>query len=181
MIGLGAVLVRGRMDQARPADAIVVLGAAQYAGRPSPVLRARLDHGIALFKQGMAPRLILTGGRGKGDTTTEAAVGRRYAIRQGVPASAILLEDVGRTTDESMHGVAAIMHEAGVRRVVLVSDRFHLLRLDILARRHGLTAWTSPTRTSPIEGNTVEAWQYVIAESMKVPAALLLVEVGGKR
>src|SRR5687767_436646 len=113
MIGLGAVLVRGRMDHARPADAIVVLGAAQYAGRPSPVLRARLDHGIALYNKGMPPRLILTGGKSKGDTTTEAAVDRRYAIKRGVPASAILLEDTGTTTDESMHGVAALMHEAG--------------------------------------------------------------------
>ena len=181
LFGLGAVLVRGRMDQARPADAIVVLGAAQYAGRPSPVLKARLDHGIALFKKGLAPRLILTGGRGVGDTTTEAAVGRRYAIKHGVPASAILIEDVGRTTDESMDGVAAIMRKAGLRRAVLVSDPFHMLRLDILARRHGITAWTSPTRTSPIEANSVETWQYVLAESMKVPAALLLTEVGAKK
>ena len=181
LVGLGGVLVRGRMDQARPADAIVVLGAAQYAGRPSPVLKARLDHGIALFKKGMAPRLILTGGKGEGDTTTEAAVGRRYAMRHGVPASAILLEDVGRTTDESMHGVAAIMHDAGVKRALLVSDRVHMLRLDILARRHGITAWTSPTRTSPIERNTMETWEYVIAESMKVPAALVMTEIGGNQ
>jgi uncharacterized SAM-binding protein YcdF (DUF218 family) len=181
LVALGAVLVRGRIDQARPADAIVVLGAAQYDGRPSPVLRARLDHGIALFKRGLAPRLILTGGRGIGDTTTEAAVGRRYAIKRGVPSSAILLEAAGRTTDESMDGVAAIMHEAGVRRAVLVSDPFHMLRLDILARRHGITAWTSPTRTSPIEANTVETWQYVLAESMKVPAALMLTELGARQ
>ena len=178
MVGLGAVLVRGRVDQARPADAIVVLGAAQYDGRPSPVLRARLDHGIALYKRGLAPRLIVTGGRGIGDTTTEAAVGRRYAIRHGVPASAILVEDEGRTTDESMGGVATLMRDAGVRRAVLVSDPFHMLRLDILARRHGITAWTSPTRTSPIEANSAEAWQYVLAESMKVPAALVLTEMG---
>jgi|SRR5690349_18447189 len=177
LVGLGAVVVRGRMDQARPADAIVVLGAAQYDGRPSPVLRARLDHGISLYKRGLAPRFIVTGGRGTGDTTTEAAVGRRYAMKRGVPASAILVEDVGRTTDESLHGVAALMREAGVRRALLVSDPFHMLRLDILARRHGITAWTSPTRTSPIEANTMETWQYVLAESMKVPAALVMTEM----
>ena len=176
LVGLGAVLVRGRIDPARPAAAIVVLGAAQYDGRPSPVLKARLDHGIGLFKRGLAPRFIVTGGRGIGDTTTEAAVGRRYAIKHGVPATAILVEDVGRTTDESMDGVAALMREAGVHRAVLVSDGFHMLRLDILARRHGITAWTSPTRTSPIEANTAETWQYVLAESMKVPAALLMTE-----
>jgi uncharacterized SAM-binding protein YcdF (DUF218 family) len=180
MIGLGAVLVRGRIDQARPADAIVVLGAAQYQGKPSPVLKARLDHGIALYKKGLAPRLILTGGRGVGDTTTEAAVGRRYAMRRGVPARAILVEDVGRTTDESLEGVAALMNVAGVHRAVLVSDPFHMLRLDILARRHGIAAWTSPTRTSPIEANPGQAWEYVLAESMKVPAALVLTEMGSK-
>ena len=181
LVGLGAVLVRGRMDEARPADAIVVLGAAQYDGRPSPVLKARLDHGIALYERGLAPKLIVTGGRGVGDTTTEAAVGRRYAIRHGVPARAILVEDVGRTTNESMDGVAEIMRRWGMRRAVLVSDPFHMLRLDILARRHGITAWTSPTRTSPIEANTLEAWQYMLAESMKVPAALLPIELGPSR
>jgi uncharacterized SAM-binding protein YcdF (DUF218 family) len=181
LIGLGAVLVRGRMDQARPADAIVVLGAAQYDGRPSPVLKARLDHGIALWKRGIAPRFVVTGGRGVGDTTTEAAVGRRYAMRQGVPARAILVEDVGRTTDESMRGVASLLRDAGVRRAVLVSDPFHMLRLDILARRHGITAWTSPTRTSPIDANAGAAWQYVLAESMKVPAALVMTEIGAKQ
>ena len=167
----------GNRDDRRAADAIVVLGAAQYDGRPSPVLRARLDHGISLYKRGLAPRFIVTGGRGTGDTTTEAAVGRRYAMKRGVPASAILVEDVGRTTDESLHGVAALMREAGVRRALLVSDPFHMLRLDILARRHGITAWTSPTRTSPIEANTMETWQYVLAESMKVPAALVMTEM----
>src|SRR5215213_11866125 len=89
---MAAVLFFAWIDQARPADAIVVLGAAQYVGRPSPVLRARLDHGIDLWKRGMAAQLIVTGGTGPGDTTSEAAVGRRYAIKQGVPASAILLE-----------------------------------------------------------------------------------------
>ena len=181
LVGFVGVVVRSRIDQARPADAIVVLGAAQYDGKPSPVLRARLDHGIALFRQGLAPRLLVTGGRGEGDTTTEAAVGRRYAMRHGVPSRAILVEDVGRTTDESMDGVARLMREHRLRHAVLVSDPFHMLRLDILARRHGIRAWTSPTRTSPIGTSSAEAWQYMLAESMKVPAALVLTEMGGHR
>src|SRR5919197_161074 len=85
-----------------PAGAIVVLGAAQYVGRPSPVLRARLDHALALWRRGLAPRLILTGGTGVGDTTSEAAVGRRYVLRRGVPEQAVITENRGKTTRESM-------------------------------------------------------------------------------
>src|SRR5215213_5755184 len=100
------VLLWSTRDDARPASAIVVLGAAQYVGRPSPVLRARLDHGIALYKRGLAPRLVLTGGSGPGDTTSEAAVSRRYAMKQGVPDSAILLETEGHTSSESLRAAA---------------------------------------------------------------------------
>src|SRR6187551_3218835 len=123
---LGAVLAWERHDQSRPAGAIVVLGAAQYVGRPSPVLRARLDHAIALWHQGMAPLLIVTGGRGTGDTTTEAAVGQRYAVQRGIPASAILLETEGRTTSQSMAGIAALMGTQGRKDVLMVSDPFHM-------------------------------------------------------
>src|SRR3954454_6465989 len=89
---LGAVLAWERHDQSRPVGAIVVLGAAQYVGHPSPVLRARLDHAIALWRRNLAPKFIVTGGTGIGDTTSEAAVSRRYCIRNGVPSDAILLE-----------------------------------------------------------------------------------------
>ena len=95
---MAAVLFFSSIDQARPAESIVVLGAAQYDGRPSPVLRARLDHGIELYNHGMGRVLVLTGGRGYGDTTTEADVGRAYARKHGVPDTAILLENTGRTT-----------------------------------------------------------------------------------
>src|SRR5690606_23574087 len=167
-----AVWVWGRRDAARPSDAIVVLGAAQYSGRPSPVLKARLDHGIALWKEGIAPVLVLTGGTGDGDTTSEAAVGRRYAMRAGVPLDAILVEAQGRTTVESLRAVAAMAEQHEFRSVVLVSDPFHMLRVHLLARRYGLDATTSPTRTSPISERS--EWSYVIGESVKVPATLLL-------
>ena len=112
---LAAVVLAAHRDGAarlaEPAAAIIVLGAAQYDGRPSPVLRARLDHGIALWRAGRAPRLIVTGGSRAGDRTTEAAVGRRYAMRHGVPDSAILLESEGRTTSESLRAASAIMRE----------------------------------------------------------------------
>ena len=168
------VVVWGGRDEAQPADAIVVLGAAHYVGRPSPVLKARLDHAITLYHRGLAPRLVLTGGVGDGDTTSEAAVGRRYAYRRGVPPKALLAEEQGRTTTESLHAVAAMLHEQGAERVILVSDPFHMLRLRILASRLGLEAYTSPTRTSPIEASREERWSYVVSESVKVPLTLLL-------
>lgn len=167
-----AVIVWGRRDEARPASAIVVLGAAQYAGRPSPVFKARLDHGIALWKRGIAPYLVLTGGMGVGDTTSEAAVGRRYALRMGIPDSAIRVETEGRTTSESLRAVVTLLDSLPDRSVVLVSDPFHSLRVSILARRLGLEPYTSPTRTSPISESR-EAWKYILSESMKVPLAFI--------
>ena len=163
----------GRRDEAQEADAIVVLGAAQYVGRPSPVLRARVDHAVSLWKRGLAPTLVLTGGTGVGDTTSEAAVARKYAMSRGVPDRAIVVEIKGRTTSESMRAVARIMDDRERRSVILVSDPFHMLRLSILARRFGLEPYTSPTRTSPITSNREEYWKYLVSESVKVPLAYI--------
>jgi uncharacterized SAM-binding protein YcdF (DUF218 family) len=173
LASLAAVLIWEQNDQARPASAIVVLGAAQYVGRPSPVLRARLDHAIDLWRRKLAPVIIVTGGTGRGDTTSEAAVSRRYAIRQGVPASAILMETNGRTTSQSMDAVEALMAQRHRRDVLLVSDPFHRLRLTILARRHGLIPYASPTPTSPIAANPSERWKYALSESIKAPLAFI--------
>jgi len=170
----GAVLMWERHDQSRPAGAIVVLGAAQYVGRPSPVLRARLDHAIALWRRGLAPIMIVTGGTGIGDTTSEAAVSQRYVVKHGVPAQAVLLETEGRTTSESMAGVSALMNSQSRRDVLLVSDPFHMLRLTILARRHGLEPYASPTPTSPIAASPTERWKYALSESVKAPLAFIL-------
>jgi uncharacterized SAM-binding protein YcdF (DUF218 family) len=176
LLSLCAVLYFEQRDDARPADAIVVLGAAQYAGHPSPVLEARLNHAIALWRRGLAPVIIFTGGVGDRDTTSEAAVGQRYAIKAGVPERAILMENAGRNTMESLQQVAMLMSTAAKRqpRVILVSDPFHMLRLSILARRYGLTPYTSPTRTSPISASRRERWRYTLAESIKAPAAFFL-------
>jgi uncharacterized SAM-binding protein YcdF (DUF218 family) len=170
LLSLALVIVWEQLDTRKPAQAIVVLGAAQYDGRPSPVLRARVDHAILLWRRGLAPRLIVTGGSGMGDTTTEAAVERRYAIAHGVPASAIMQEPESRSTSESLRNVAAMMGENS-REVILVSDPFHMLRLSILARRFGLRPRTSPTRTSPISANRAQFWRYTLQESWKVPVA----------
>ena len=171
IISAAAVLIWSSRDEARPAQAIVVLGAAQYAGRPSPVLRARLDHALNLWNRHLASLLILTGGTGSGDTTSEAAVGRTYAKKHGVPDSAIIVESEGRTTSESMKAVAGMLEVRGLHSALLVSDPFHMLRLRILARRFGFTPYTSPTRTSPISPNREERWKYIFSESLKAPLA----------
>ena len=172
IVSLTLVIVWGRRDTRRPANAIVVLGAAQYDGRPSPVLRARVDHAIQLWRRGLAPVLLMTGGRGQGDTTSEAAVERRYAIANGVPAAAILVEEESRSTSESLRNVAAMLGK-DARAVILVSDPFHMLRLSILARRFGLLPRTSPTRTSPISNKRSVFWSYTLRESWKAPVSLL--------
>ena len=171
VISATAVLIWASRDEAQPAQAIVVLGAAQYAGRPSPVLRARLDHALDLWNRHLASLLILTGGTGSGDTTSEAAVGRTYARKHGVPDSAILVESEGRTTSESMRAVAGMLEVRGLQSALLVSDPFHMLRLRILARRFGFTPYTSPTKTSPISPNREERWKYIFSESLKAPLA----------
>jgi len=171
LASVSAVLVWSSRDEARPAHAIVVLGAAQYAGKPSPVLRARLDHALDLWNRHLASLLILTGGTGAGDTTSEAAVGRNYARKHGVPDSAILVENEGRTTSESMRAVAGMLEVRGLQSALLVSDPFHMLRLRILARRFGFTPYTSPTKTSPISPNREERWKYIFSESLKAPLA----------
>lgn len=173
VVSAAAVLIWSSRDEARPAQAIVVLGAAQYAGKPSPVLRARLDHALDLWNRRLATLLILTGGTGSGDTTSEAAVGRTYARKHGVPDSAILVESEGRTTSESMKAVAGMLEVRGLQSALLVSDPFHMLRLRILARRFGFTPYTSPTQTSPISPNREQRWKYIFSESLKAPLAFL--------
>ncbi len=145
------IMVQGAQDDARPADAIVVLGAAQYDGRPSPVFRARLDHAVDLFQQGIAPVLIVTGGKQEGDRTTEAATARAYAVSRGVPDASILDEDRARTTLESIHLVKGVLDAADLHTVVFVSDPSHMLRVLRMASDEGITGWGSPTTTSPVE------------------------------
>jgi uncharacterized SAM-binding protein YcdF (DUF218 family) len=143
------VVQQGDRDEQRPVDAIVVLGAAQYDGRPSPVFEARLAHAVGLYDAGVAPLFIVTGGKATGDRTTEAAVARAYAEQHAVPAAAITGEDHGRNTLESIQAVAKLLRDRDVRRVVFVSDRLHMLRVLRMAQDLGIEAYGSPTETSP--------------------------------
>ena len=170
---LAAVYLYGLRDQARPADAIIVLGAAQYQGRPSPVLRARLDHAIALHRDSLAPVLIFTGGVGVGDTISEAEVGRRYALREGVEDRRIIVETAGLSTEQSMRTVGELMGRRGMSSAVLVSDPFHMLRLRLVAARHGISSYSSPTRSSPIREGTRPGWHHLLRESVILPLVLV--------
>jgi uncharacterized SAM-binding protein YcdF (DUF218 family) len=141
----------GHTDDARPAGAIVVLGAAQYDGRPSPVFEARLDHAVRLWQEGYAPLLVMTGGKQPGDRVTEAETGRDYALARGIPEAAIVIEPESRSTLESVEAVSRMLGERGVDEAVFVSDRPHMLRVLRMASDAGMEAYGSPTRTSPIE------------------------------
>lgn len=161
-----------RRDNARPSDAILVLGAAQYNGRPSQVLQARLDHAVLLWKRDLAPFVVVTGGRIEGDPYTEAGVAAMYLHQRGVPDSAILRETQGRSSWESMAASARFLKERGLTRVILVSDPFHSARIDAIAEELGLDAVTSPTRTSPIRG--LAALRRMGTETARVAAGQIL-------
>jgi uncharacterized SAM-binding protein YcdF (DUF218 family) len=134
-----------RHDGARAADAIVVLGAAQYDGRPSPVLQDRLDHALALYEQGLADRIVLTGGRQEGDRFTEATTGYNYLRDQGVPDEALLKEVDGNSTWESLRASARFLLGEDMGSVVLVTDDYHAYRVEAIAEDIGLDATVSPT------------------------------------
>lgn len=167
-----------RLDQHHRADAIIVLGAAQYNGKPSPVLKARLDHALELYRQGLAPVLVVTGGIGSGDRMSEATVSRNYLRAQAVPDSALIVRPDGRTTAESMRSVGEWMREHDLSRALLVSDPFHMARLRLEARRADLTASTSPTRTSPITAGSRTEVEYLALEALKLPVAALRMVLG---
>ncbi|MGH9586590.1 MAG: YdcF family protein [Acidobacteriaceae bacterium] len=140
-------------DEAQPADAIAVFGAAEYDGRPSPVLRARLDHGLALYQQGIAPLIITLGGGSPADRHSEGGVGRSYLMAHGLPSSAIIAETESSNTEQSVRRLAVIARANRLRRIVVVSDGTHLFRVHALCSSRGLDVLTSPrpeARTLPL-------------------------------
>ncbi len=167
-----AVFAVSRQDQRRPVDAIVVLGAAQYNGKPSPVLRARLDHAFTLYQEGLAATVVVTGGIGEGDRVSEATVGRQYLVGRGVPEAAVVVRPEGRSTQASVRSVADWAADRGVKRVLLVSDPFHMLRLRLETARAGLETFTSPTRTSPISERRRSELFFFLQEGWKVPLVI---------
>lgn len=140
------------IDEAQPADVIVVMGAAEYRGKPSPVLKARLDHGLALYGRKLAPRILTTGGAGGDPVFTEGTVGRNYLISRGVPSEVIILEDEGETTLHSTVAVAEIMTRMGLTTCILVSDGYHIFRAKKMLEARGIRVFGSPRSIKPVTG-----------------------------
>ncbi|HVM13157.1 MAG TPA: YdcF family protein [Egibacteraceae bacterium] len=160
------VWLAARNDQARPAQAIVVFGTAQYNGVPSPVLAARLDHAIELYQRELAPVIVVTGGNQPGDEFTEATASANYLIQRGVPDQDVLREVSGTSSWQSLAAAANFLDDRQIGEVLLVSDPFHSLRIRAMAAELGLDGHSSPTKTSPIRGMT-EA-RYMARETVAV-------------
>ncbi len=152
VFNLAQVWMVGRSDQSRSVDAIVVMGVAQYDGRPSPQLQARLDHVLTLWNEGLTSLIITTGGNKPGDRFTEAQTSANYLIESGIPENSIALETTGTSTRESLLGVELIMKSRDLHSILIVTDPYHALRSRLIAQDLGLTSFVSPTRTSPLTG-----------------------------
>lgn len=147
----GVIRQQAAHDEAQPADAIVVLGAAQYNGVPSPVFKARLDHAFDLEERGLADTVITTGGSGGDPRFTEAGVGRDYLIQQGMAEGKIIAETRSDTTFESVRAVAQLLQKRRARTCIAVSDGFHLYRIKLMFAAQGIAPYGSPAPNSPIE------------------------------
>jgi uncharacterized SAM-binding protein YcdF (DUF218 family) len=165
-----AIYRQARLNEAREVDAIVVLGAAQFNGVPSQVFQARLDTAYDLYQQGYAPLIVVTGGRMAGDQFTEAESGRKYLIDRGVPADAILMENVSHNTSASFDGVERLLKPRGVESLLLVSDGFHLYRSKMLARDAGFEAYGYVAKSSPIQHGSATELRYMVRETFGVLA-----------
>ncbi len=148
------------VDEAQPAGVILVLGAAEYNGRPSPVLKSRLDHALELYRRKLAPRILTTGGAGGDPVFTEGGVGRAYLIAHGVPSEAISAETEGETTVESIALAGEIMRRMGLHSVIVVSDGYHIFRVKEMLQSYGLTVYGSP-RHEAAPHPLRERWNYL--------------------
>ena len=159
----GWIVTAGQRDQAAPADAIIVLGAAAYDTRPSPVFEERIRHGLDLYRRGYAPVLLFTGGYGNGARFAESQVARRYALRHEVPDSAILIESRSRNTQENLEQARALMQQHGLHRVIVVSDPLHMSRALRLSRQLGIDALGSPTPSTRFRTIHTQ-WRFLLQE-----------------
>ncbi len=167
-----SVLYVGSNDSSDSADAIVVMGAAQYDGRPSPQLAARLDHALLLFREGRAPLIAVSGGKRPGDRYTEAEASRRYLRTRGVPESRIVAETKGASTWESMANLSPVLRSEGVGKVIVVTDRYHLQRTVLSSREVGFHTVGNATQTSPVVG--ARAIARAVQESLGVAVGRLI-------
>jgi len=151
---------QSNVDEARQADVILVLGAAEYRGKPSPVLKARLDHALWLYYQKMAPRILTTGGAGGDPIFTEGEVSRAYLVERGIPSEAILVESEGESTMYSTVAAAEMMRRMGLKSCIVVSDGYHIFRVKKMLEFRGLSVYGSPRPAVP-KGTWREEWLVV--------------------
>jgi uncharacterized SAM-binding protein YcdF (DUF218 family) len=164
LAGVAAWIVHvGNRDEAGPADAIVVLGAAAYDTRPSPVFTERIRHGIDLYEAGHAPTLVFTGGYGDGARFAESQVARSFALREGVPDEAILIETLSRTTHQNLLRARDLLSDHNLQRVIVVSDPLHMARALRLCRQLGIDAIGSPTPSSRFRSFRTQ-WRFLARE-----------------
>jgi len=152
------------IDNAEKADAIAVLGAAEYAGRPSPVFEARLNHAFDLYKKEMAPFIITTGGKFPGEKLSEGEVGAKYLAAKNIPSEKILIDKDSLTTKQSIARIKEIAEAKNLKKIILVSDPFHMYRAKVIAEDLGMEVTLSPTRESPIKENTLLEFKYMARE-----------------
>ena len=155
----GQIQGESTIDERHPADAIIVLGAAEYRGRPSPVLEARLNHALFLYLQGLAPRIITTGGAGGDPVFTESTVSRAYLTKRGVPAEAVVVENEGESTAQSIVAVSEIMRRMNLKSAIVVSDGYHIFRVKKMLQAGGIKVYASPRPGLPQNGFR-ERWVY---------------------
>jgi uncharacterized SAM-binding protein YcdF (DUF218 family) len=149
------------IDEARQADVIIVLGAAEYRGRPSPVLQARLNHALMLYLKGIAPYILTTGGAGGDPHFTESGVGRAYLAQRGVPSEAIITETEGATTAQSLDSASETMHRMGLDSCVVVSDGYHIFRVKRLLEAQGIKVYGSPRPAAGMPNPGRMHWLYL--------------------
>lgn len=155
----------GRVDDRSKADVILVLGAAQYDGDPSKILKARLDQALSLYREGVAGQIVTVGGGKPKDRFTEAEAGDRYLINQGVPPDRVTEVNTGNDTLASLRAAAVLFRQRGWHTAVLVSDPWHMLRSKVMAEDSGITAWTSPTHSGPAVQTRQTELLYVVRET----------------
>lgn len=158
------IIATSQLDETEKSDAIVVLGAAEYAGKPSPVFEARLNHALELFNKELAPLIITTGGTYPDEKYSEGEVGKKYLESKNIPAEKIIAETQSLTTEKNLAGVAKIAAEKNIKKIILVSDPFHMYRAKKIAERMGFTVFVSPTRESPISKNKWLELRYMARE-----------------
>jgi uncharacterized SAM-binding protein YcdF (DUF218 family) len=163
---LGKIYYYSNLDTASKSDVIIVMGASQWNGKPSPVFQNRLDHAFDLYIAGMSDKILLTGGVGRGENVSESAVGKKYLVAKGINGDDIYTEDIGKTSLQSLTEAEKIMEHYKIRSVILVSDGFHMMRLNEMENDFGRKPLLSPVKDGPINERMIIKLKYCIRESI---------------